>query len=99
MAGRILGCGPSGTSQCNGGAGTCSTALFAAGGVDGCDTVFMQRFDYTITKYYKCAGEDDYRAKVRLSNVSDPDIAESQLRCPSDCGATTSSTYYFICPN
>ncbi len=80
----IIGCGPAGTSQCLG-SGVCTTADFAAGGTDGCGTIYMKRFPRIGTSqqffYYQAANGDDFRLKVLLENVSDADIVSSQARC------------------
>lgn len=93
---KILGCGPNGTDQCP--YSGCS-AYFAAGGADGCETVFLQTYNATTTsKYYRCNDDNDYRLKDTLSNASDPDIADSQLRCPV-CGTTYIGNQYVVCPD
>ena len=93
------GCGPSGTSPCP----YCSSADFAAGGVDGCQNVYMQRISHTgsffFFRYYQCGGGSDYRLKVALENASDANLEESQLKCPaSSCGLTYGDTDYIVCP-
>lgn len=99
-------CGPNGTSQCgSGGAGVCTTADFAAGGTDGCQTIYMRRLPKETNgtnswKYYQCSGADDFRLKTDLiENKSDPDLAASQSRCPAtSCGlGSWGATDYVVC--
>lgn len=92
-------CGEDGTSRCP----VCPTADFAAGGADGCTTVYMKDLAESgstfVFRYYQC-NDDDYRLKVELDNASDPDITTNQNRCPESCGSQTlsfSSTDYVLC--
>lgn len=90
-------CGTNGDTRCP----VCSTADFAAGGVDGCDTVYMRRFPMIGTtqtfRYYGCAGGDDFRIKIDLENPGDQSITESQTRCPVGCGTTYSAQDFVMC--
>jgi type II secretion system protein G len=92
-------CGSDGETRCP----VCSTADFAAGGVDGCQTVYMKDLTENgsawIFKYYNC-GDDDFRLKVDLENLSDEDITTSQSRCSTSCGTQTltfNSDEYIVC--
>lgn len=92
-------CGADGATRCP----VCSSADFAAGGVDGCQTVYMKDLTESgstyIFKYYNCS-DDDFRLKVSLENLSDTEIAASQSRCPVSCGAQTltfTSDEYVLC--
>ena len=77
-------CGETGTSQCS--------SSFTANNKE-----YMSRLPKTTTgqndfRYYPCSGTD-YRLKINLSNSSDPDILESQSRCPDDtCSGKTPAT-------
>ena len=81
---QIWGCGTLGTTNCP----VCPTAEFAAGGADGCQTIYMRRLPKATSggveyRYYQTNAGDDFRMKVSLENASDPDLATSQVRCPT----------------
>ena len=87
----IGGCGTDGTAQCP---GSCTGAEFAAGGADGCATVYMRELpaQYTYERHpNKLTDTDDFLLSVTLENASDEDSTTSQARC----GITpaTASTY------
>lgn len=91
----IRGCGTNGSGQC-----PCSTTLdFASGG--SCETVYMKKFPSdlgTSMYYYLATGGDDFCLKVPLENKSDSDIAASQARCNTACGANCAGvTDYCTC--
>ncbi len=90
----LLGCGNDGISRCP----VCSTAFFAAGGGDGCQTVYMKNLDKVSDtfRYYQC-DDDNFIAKVDLENLSDADIAASQARCPEACGTTYNTNEFIVC--
>jgi len=90
----LLGCGTNGTSRCP----VCTSSYFAAGGSDGCQTVYMKSLDKVSDtfRYYQC-DDDNFIAKVDLENLSDTDIAASQARCPVDCGTVYNDNEYVIC--
>lgn len=92
---RIAACGQNGDTMCP----VCDTAYFAAGGSDGCQTIYMKNIDSieSTFRYYQCPGGDDFRLKVDLENLSDAAIAASQTHCPAACGATYSSNEYILC--
>jgi len=92
-------CGADGTSRCP----VCTEADFAAGGVDGCQTIYMKDLTESgstyIFKYYNC-NDDDFRLKVALENYSDANIASSQSRCSNSCGGQTltfNDNEYIVC--
>jgi len=89
----INGCGTNGTTRCP----VCSTADFASGGTDGCSFIYAQVLSRSDFRYYSCADGDTYRLKINLDNASDPEIVESQAKCPVDCGTTYGSTDYVLC--
>ncbi len=104
------GCGTDGLQLCPGSngysSGACATADFAAGGADGCQTVYMRTIPRVSTgtrsndfRYYlkDVASTDDFRLKVDLENKSDQDIISSQQRCPTYDGSTWSNTSYVVC--
>lgn len=93
----IVGCGASGNLPCpRPGCGV----DFGAGGTGDCDTanmsVYMTTFpaDYgTTIWYYQVNGGADFCLKTQLENSSDGDIALSQARCSTKCGAFSSAEY------
>jgi len=92
----IQGCLAGGTGQC-----PCSSSLdFASGAA--CDNVYMKKFPSDLgtgTFYYKqLPSGDDFCLRAVLDNKSDPDIATSQSRCASACGANCNTTgRYCVC--
>ncbi len=94
---NIPGCGAGGISACP----VCTSAEFAAGGADGCATIYMKQLPKINAvaefMYYGCAGGDDFRLIIPLENKSDSDIAASQARCTADCGAAYGLTDYVLC--
>ena len=91
----IKGCGASGTANCD--RIGCATADFAAGGT-GCDSVYMKQFPSDLgstTYYYQAAAGTDFCLRTVLDNKSDPDIATSQTRCASACGANCNTAGRF----
>jgi prepilin-type N-terminal cleavage/methylation domain-containing protein len=92
------GCGVGGTGAC-----PCSdTVGFATGAT--CDYVYMKKFPAGFLAspntylYYQTSGGDDFCLRAVLDNLSDPDIAISQSRCASACGANCSTTgRYCVC--
>jgi prepilin-type N-terminal cleavage/methylation domain-containing protein len=101
---QLKGCGASGTEACPCVSGSTSID-FAAGGA-GCDVVYMKQFptgfgpnapSKTIF-YYRTSNGDDFCLRAVLDNASDPDIATSQSRCVTACGAScTGSGRYCVC--
>ena len=94
---NLQGCGTGGTTSCP----VCTTADFAAGGSDGCQTVYMKKFPsyaapYNVY-YYQVNGGTDFRAIVGLENASDPSLATSQKLCPSAGGGSCTGTNYCVC--
>lgn len=93
----VNGCGTDGDAQCP----VCGTAEFAAGGVDGCATIYMKSLPTIGTvksfKYYRCASGDDFRLKSDLENISDADILVSQTRCAAACGTSYGVVDYVMC--
>ncbi|MBT3249403.1 MAG: type II secretion system protein [Candidatus Pacebacteria bacterium] len=90
----IPACGANGDSRCPAGC----EADFAAGGAGGCDTTYMREVVENF-RYYSGTvdcGDDDFRLKIDLENLSDPEIANSQARCPEACGATYDATNEYI---
>jgi prepilin-type N-terminal cleavage/methylation domain-containing protein len=73
---------------------------FAAGGVDGCQNVYMKQLppvtDYTWT-YQQQDDGDNFCLTTMLDNGSDTDIAKSQAKCFSVCGAPTLVNQYMVC--
>lgn len=83
----IFGCGATGTSLCG--------DSFTEGNPPN-NIEYLPKFaksgNFYEFRYYQCTGGDDFRATVSLSNKSDPDIAESKLKCPaSSCAGPTLS--------
>jgi len=79
----INGCGATGTSACG--------DSFTEGNIEYLPK-FAKSGNFYEFRYYQCTGGDDFRATVSLSNKSDPDVAESKLKCPtSSCAGTTLS--------
>ena len=92
----IVGCGTSGTSACP----VCASADFAAGGVDGCTTVYMRKIPKSQAgslelRYYQVAGGDDFRVKVSLENASDTDTTTSQAKCPVVAATNPAGTFTY----
>lgn len=92
----IVGCGTSGTSNCP----VCTSADFAAGGVDGCTTVYMRKTPVSQAgsleiRYYQVAGGDDFRLKVPLENASDTDTTKSQAKCPVIAATNPAGTFTY----
>ncbi len=86
----INGCGTVGTSQCS------RTGPFQAG-ESGSETVYMKSLplDYNYNRHpLKPTDTDDFLLKVVLDNLSDGDIAGSQLRCGYP---TPTPSEYHIC--
>ena len=77
----IAGCGTDGTVKCP---GTCVAGEFAAGGADGCSTVYMRTLptEYTYDRHPNKPGDtDEFLLSVTLENASDENSAASQGRC------------------
>lgn len=102
-SGNIQGCGPTGQLTCGQAEDvSCSTAEFAAGGADGCATIYMKKLPFFGSSpsegpgfTYKQVGAtgEDFLLETTLDNTSDPDIAASESRCQ---GCTKGS--YCVCP-
>jgi len=103
---KIAGCGTLGDTQCP----TCSGVDFSAGGVTGCDNVYMKKFtDFAPTNVdtygwnYRNSsvagvGQDEFCLSIQLENTGDADIVASQQRCPSSkYGNCTGATTYCVC--
>jgi type II secretion system protein G len=89
----ISGCGSDGTLPCP----VCTSAQFAAGGTDGCSSLYMKQLPTSDNfYYYQCPGGDDFRLKSTLENKSDTDAASSQKRCVASCGLTSYITSDFV---
>jgi len=83
----IKGCGTSGLDTCTAG------SSFTAGGIE-----YLSKIPSGDFRYKQCDGGDSFRIKATMSNVSDPDIAESQLKCPvGSCGVNYSTSEYVLC--
>lgn len=93
----IDGCGTTGKLTCP----VCSSAAFAAGGADGCATIYMKQFPSEFGDemlYYQLNSGDDFLLKVPLENASDPDGATSRTRCPGGASpANCGTTDYCVC--
>ena len=90
----ILGCGIAGTTKCP---GSCAGGGFAAGGVDGCGSVYMRTLptEYTYKRHpNKPADTDDFLLSVTLENASDGDVTTSQTRCGISPAAAST---YVVC--
>ncbi len=77
----IMGCGADGTTTCP---GSCAGGAFAAGGTDGCATVYMRTLptEYTYRRHpNKPTDTDDFLLSATLENASDEDSTTSQTRC------------------
>lgn len=81
---------------------SCATACsgqFAAGATN-CDMVYMkllpQATEY-VWSYRQMNSGDDFCLWATLDNASDADIAKSQTKCSSVCGAVVSSSDYVLC--
>lgn len=77
----IVGCGTLGSTDC-----PCSTSIdFAAGGTDGCGTIYMKKLPIIGTavsyRYYQAVDGDNFCLKATLENASDPEILASWKRC------------------
>lgn len=96
----VRGCGAAGNENCDG--TLCTSADFAAGGT-GCENIYMKRFpvDLGSSLYYYRSGSptgEDFCLRAVLDNKSDPDLATSQARCSTACGANCSgSGRYCVC--
>lgn len=95
--GKLSGCGADGTALCP---CTSGGVNFATGSA--CDNVYMKQIPAKLLGtetptmlYTRTASTDDFCLSVLLNNQSDPDIAVSQKRCKSACGAA--STKYWAC--
>ncbi len=92
----IVGCGINGTSNCP----VCASADFAAGGVDGCTTVYMRKTPVSQAgslelRYFQVASGDDFRVKVSLENASDTDTTKSQAKCPVVAATNPAGTFTY----
>lgn len=85
-----------------GGQQKCTTSFIADG------SQYMSKLPQTSSgqndfRYYPCSGGDDFRLKINLTNLSDPDIAQSQLSCPANTCVGQSLTFgsgdYVLCNN
>lgn len=88
----IKGCGVNGVGEC-----PCSSSLDFASEAD-CDNIYMKKFPSDLGTgifYYKVTSGDDFCLRVVLDNKSDPDIATSQSRCATACGANCNTTGRF----
>jgi len=95
---EINGCDTDGDQTCP----VCSSAEFAAGGVDGCQTVYMKTFPSTFgtgeNMYYRqAASGEDFCIYKLLENISDEDITESQSRCSANCSSYCGGSNYCVC--
>jgi prepilin-type N-terminal cleavage/methylation domain-containing protein len=85
-------CGEDGDERCP----VCADAEFAAGGADGCATIYMQELPTGLgnggIKYYSDSS-DKYCAKLdgdqRLENLSDADLEASFNTCNTICNDLT----------
>lgn len=83
-ANYIQGCGANGTGQC-----PCNTNIDFASSAD-CSGLYMKKFPTDLGSslfYYQAASGNDFCLRAVLDNKSDPDIAISQSRCATACGA------------
>lgn len=81
------GCGATGTTACS------SSAPFAANGIE-----YLSKLP-TSYNYYSCAGGDDFRLKITLSNKSDSDITQSKLLCPATtCAGVSAASLNYTQP-
>jgi prepilin-type N-terminal cleavage/methylation domain-containing protein len=92
----MYGCGVLGTSACS------AASSFSTGAAD--ENVYMKKlptgFLASVYFYYQGLGpnSDDFCLRVILDNKSDPDIAISQSRCATACGANCSASgRYCVC--
>lgn len=84
---NLAACGQNGDQACP----VCGSAEFAAGGTDGCSSVYMKKLPKDSAganafSYYYYSNGDDFRLSVNLENASDADITASQSRCPKSSG-------------
>jgi prepilin-type N-terminal cleavage/methylation domain-containing protein len=90
-------CGVGGTNSC------ASSTSLTADGREYLSKIPKNSGGQYEFRYYQCNGGDDFRLKINLTNASDPDIADSQTRCPAaSCLGTTLSfgpTDYVVCGN
>ncbi len=93
----LEGCG-NGTPPVASCAVTCN-GQFAAGATQ-CDNVYMKLLpeatDY-IWSYQQMASGENFCLSATLDNASDAEVAKSQARCSSVCGAAVPSTDYVLC--
>lgn len=88
----FMACGATGSSTCAG------STSFSANNKEYMNKIPRNSGGQYDFNYYSCSNGDDFRLKVTLTNKSDPDIAESQLRCPA-CNTTYSNSDYVLCNN
>lgn len=92
----FLGCGATGAISCSTTTYVCTNFWFAAGGTDGCGTIYMKKPPTTTSSapnYYQ-SDSDSFTICAKLENVSDPDAAVSRAQCTYNGGTTTN---YCIC--
>lgn len=87
------GCGPLGATLCNTTTYACTNFWFAAGGADGCGTVYMKKPPSPASgvslNYYQMNGGDGFiLCASKLENSSDPEAAASRVQCLGYGGAT-----------
>lgn len=83
---------------------TCDSSVcngqFAAGGVSGCETVYMKQLppatDYVWSYKQQSSGED-FCLWATLDNVSDSEILKSHAKCGTLCSALISASDYVVC--
>jgi len=86
-------CGANGTTNCSN--------SFTNGSVVFMDKLPKNSGGQYEFRYYRCNSGDDFRLKINIANASDPDISDSQIRCPSSTCQGTSlkfgTTDYVLC--
>lgn len=90
-------CGQDGLLPC-----PCSPSLYFAIGAS-CETVLIPKVTLSegspFFRYYPCQNGESYRLLATLENLSDPELSESQARCPAAaCGLSYTSNDYVACP-
>lgn len=95
----FLGCGANGTSECTTLIYACSNFWFAAGGTDGCGSVYMKKPPATTggtgLHYYQPDSDKFAVCVDKLENTSDPDALASRTQCAGY--GYTGTTGYCVC--
>jgi len=93
----FLGCGAGGTTSCSTTSYVCTNFWFAAGGTDGCGSIYMKKpptGGIGGLKYYQTNSDNFAVCVDKLENASDPDALTSRTQC---AGYGFGSTAFCVC--